>query len=75
MVCRACGSDQFRSSALRLVDLFWLLSLRRPVRCRKCNLRTPVNLVTALLVRKADKLRHHERRHTSASRRRMQPAN
>jgi hypothetical protein len=69
MECRLCGSKKFRVSRLRLPDLFKLLSLRYPVRCRTCYRRVFVSFFAARAIRRENHLRHEEER-----RRRMQEA-
>jgi hypothetical protein len=39
MHCSYCFSDEFRTSRLRLSDVFQLLIFRVPVRCAHCDLR------------------------------------
>jgi hypothetical protein len=71
MECRLCGSTRFRLSRLRVPDLFELIFLRHPVRCRICYKREYVSLFTAFGIRRANKRRHEEERR----RKKMQQAN
>jgi hypothetical protein len=62
MKCRHCGSTGFRPSRLRKTDIFRLLILRYPIRCRDCQQRKFVSFPVALKVRHDNKLRHEEER-------------
>ncbi len=62
MNCLCCGSNKFRISLLKPGDFFWLLALKRPVRCRICSQRQYVGLAQALFIRHADKIRHQGRK-------------
>ena len=55
--CRKCGSDNLRPSHLRAGDVFLLLTLRYPVRCRDCRRRFAVSLFHIRKVRRDAKLR------------------
>jgi len=49
MVCSAClSSDEFRLSHFRTYDLSPLLTLRYPVRCRRCSHRAHAGLRFAM---------------------------
>jgi len=37
--CRWCGSEDLRASHFRILDLFPLIVLHFPVRCRSCHVR------------------------------------
>jgi len=69
MECKLCGSKKFRVSRLRIPDLYKLLWLRYPVRCRTCYRRVFVSIFVARGIRRENQLRHEEER-----RRRMQEA-
>jgi hypothetical protein len=66
MFCQQCGSTKFRASRLRVTDLTKLLCLRLPIRCRSCSLRRYTNILEALRIRRADKIRHGEQHHHTA---------
>ncbi len=61
--CSLCGSIDFRRSRLRRKDFARLLLLQLPVRCRICSNRRYAGIQKAMLVRKADKIRHAQRPH------------
>ena len=55
--CPKCGSDNLRPSHLKARDVFLLLTLRYPVRCRACRRRFAVSLFHIRKVRHDAKLR------------------
>jgi hypothetical protein len=61
--CSLCASIDFRRSRLRRKDITRLLLLQLPVRCRICSDRTYAGVRTALIVQKADKVRHAQKQH------------
>ena len=62
MKCAQCGSSQFRTSRFRREDLFRLLWLRYPIRCRSCQQRDYAGVFTAMKIHGAEKIRRRERR-------------
>lgn len=60
--CPTCYGTKFRLSQRRLEDIFYLLLLRYPVRCRKCSARVYVDraFANALKARRAASLRSRE---------------
>ena len=48
LLCRHCGSDDFRLSRLRFSDLGMILVLMYPIRCRACMERRHAPLRLAL---------------------------
>jgi hypothetical protein len=60
MVCHECGSTDFRVAHIRKSDIFQLLKLQHPVRCRVCKVRTFGPLRWAL------KLPQRVRKHVAA---------
>jgi hypothetical protein len=62
MLCRKCGSSSFRLSRLRLTDCKRFIVLQLPVRCRKCTIRSFVNVFDFVKIWQEGKLRHAERR-------------
>jgi hypothetical protein len=61
VICRRCGSTDFRTSRFRLQDLRRLLFLQLPVRCRSCQLRTFTFLPNLFKIRRDAKLRRREK--------------
>ena len=55
--CPKCGSDNLRPSHLRAGDVFLLLTLRYPARCRDCRRRFAVSLFDIRKVRYDAELR------------------
>jgi hypothetical protein len=62
MQCQWCGSEEIRDSKLRISDVFNLLLLKYPVRCRSCEGRNFDNIFAVLKLRAASKARRKERR-------------
>ena len=63
MVCKNCGSSNFRLSRWRVGDVWHFMYLHFPVRCRKCLARGFTNIFDAQKIWQKDKIRHAERRH------------
>jgi hypothetical protein len=62
MACLYCGASKLRLSRFRREDLFRLLLLELPVRCRLCGKRAYANLLTAWKIGRDDKARHRAQR-------------
>lgn len=45
MVCHECGSNDVRRAQFRFSDMFRLITLRYPVRCRLCKRRWHASMV------------------------------
>ncbi len=54
-ICHSCGSSSFRLSRFRRVDLGRLLELQYPVRCRICQARQFLFVLTAFAFRRKGK--------------------
>jgi hypothetical protein len=61
IVCRRCGSSDFRVSRFRLGDIRRLLVLQLPVRCHACMLRDFVFFPWIFKLRNAARARQRER--------------
>lgn len=55
LVCSGCGSSNVRLSHLRGNDLWSLVALRYPTRCRDCHQRGFTSLAKALAIRREKK--------------------
>jgi hypothetical protein len=62
MQCQWCGSNEIRESKFRLSDVYQVLLLKYPVRCRSCDGRGFDNLFAVLKLRAESKARRKERR-------------
>ena len=62
MNCPYCDSDILRNSRFRFPDVFHLLLLQLPVRCRNCGERSYVHFSLARKMRQEAKLRHRQHR-------------
>ena len=62
LTCRICGSTDFRLSHFRSKDVFHLVRLSYPVRCRCCRTRDYVVVFKAVKIGHADRIRHALRR-------------
>jgi len=58
--CRGCGMSDFRLSHVRNKDLWRLLTLQYPIRCRTCRERSFVFVLKALQIVRDAKLLHSE---------------
>lgn len=54
--CKSCGQSEFRASRFRMKDVFRLLALHYPVRCRVCKRRQYISIFLALRLPQA---KHH----------------
>ena len=57
MHCPFCDSHSLRISRFRFSDIYQLLLLRLPVRCRNCRERSYVPMAQAHRIRQASRLR------------------
>ena len=62
LVCSYCGASKLRLSRFRSKDLFKLILLKRPVRCRLCDKRAYTTLLTAWKIGRDDEARHRDQR-------------
>jgi hypothetical protein len=57
MICPFCDSSKLRTSRFRFDDLFHLLLLRMPVRCRDCQERSYTGIAKVMQLRRESKHR------------------
>jgi hypothetical protein len=65
--CLWCDSPNVRNSRLRLADVYRLVLLQWPVRCRSCEERYYINVFAAWRLHQETKARRTERRRRETS--------
>lgn len=68
MNCPYCESDKLRNSQYRAEDLFQLLLLRLPVRCRNCQERSYVSIAKSRQLQRESTIRREKKRCREAER-------
>jgi hypothetical protein len=69
MNCPFCKSDRLRNSRFQPVDIFQLLLLRLPVRCRDCIERSYVSIPEWRRIRRESLIRREKRNHRESDQR------
>ncbi len=66
LTCNGCGSSNMRLSHLRAGDLWDLIALRYPVRCRDCRERGFTTLAKAMEMKREKTAARHRPMHPEA---------